>query len=364
MHTTANDELEASRLLAVQTVERHGWSWPAVLDEEFPAATEGGLKYERTTIEGQDFLSLRSSGQPTALQAHALKTLTYTFTLLSLSNSASNTAPTAPSQSVPIPPNINILLQQLGLPQHRAAQNQNPNPNGILPELREMPLRPLLAPLMMLIFRTLLLLYFVAPARKPIFGILILAWMLYEIWRPIRNGLIRRWQRAVQENQPPQNAPARQVHNPVAPGPERPQNGPAGGGVAGHIDNQAVIVVNALGDMNIATEERILSDTPEAATIEPGIGHKVITFFSLLFTTTHPAVWNRRRVALRQREGRIRMEAGMRNTVPADTDGEEAQNETRVQLSAELRAQHARRPRWVRNYMERVVVGDWVDDSD
>lgn len=47
---TDPSELDTSRLAAVQAVERHGWLWPAILDEEFPAATEGGLKYEHITV--------------------------------------------------------------------------------------------------------------------------------------------------------------------------------------------------------------------------------------------------------------------------------------------------------------------------
>ena len=48
---------EASRSLAIQVVEGNGWMWPTILDTEFPPATEGGLKYERVTIE---FVSMYS----------------------------------------------------------------------------------------------------------------------------------------------------------------------------------------------------------------------------------------------------------------------------------------------------------------
>ncbi|KAF9469021.1 hypothetical protein BDZ94DRAFT_1152957 [Collybia nuda] len=365
---TSPSELDTSRLAAVQAVESHGWSWPVILDEEFPAASEGGLKYESITVAGQSFLSLCSSEAPTALQSHALKVLTYTFTLLSIPTTPINSNRTIPSQTVPIPPNVNIVLQQLGLPQLRMAQNQNAGPGRILPELREMPLRPLLAPLLMLLFRTMLLLYFVAPARKPIFGILILAWMLYEIWRPIRNGLIRGLRHAGAGDRPRQNAPAAQVPNPIQNGlgaeaPIPPPNGP-GGTAAAQLDNQAAMVINTLGNMNIATEDRILNDVPETAIIQPGAGHKLMTFFSLLLTTIHPAIWNQRRIALRNREGRIRTEANLRNAPQPDTESEDTESENRTRLRSELRAQYERRPRWVRNYMDRVVTGDWVDDAD
>lgn len=228
----------------------------------------------------------------------------------------------------------------------------------------------------MLIFRTMLLLYFVAPARKPIFGILIIAWMLYEIWMPIRNGLIRGWRRAIAEEQRRQNpnaaAPAGQPEQPNAeqipnaqPGP-RPPNLRPGGIAAAGIDQQAAALFNTLGNMNVQAEEQILNHTGPVA--PPTFSHKLMTFVSLLFTTLHPAVWNRRRVALRQREGRIRTEAVVRTEIPP-TEGEEGESDTRARdnrarLRMELTAQHARRPVWIQRYIERVVEGDWVDDSD
>lgn len=44
-------ELLYSKSLAVQFVEKHGWQWPAVLDEPFPAPSPGGVKYERIFVE-------------------------------------------------------------------------------------------------------------------------------------------------------------------------------------------------------------------------------------------------------------------------------------------------------------------------
>ena len=50
-YTLDISDLGASRSLAIQAVELHGWTWPAILDEEFPAATEGGLQYDRIDVE-------------------------------------------------------------------------------------------------------------------------------------------------------------------------------------------------------------------------------------------------------------------------------------------------------------------------
>ncbi|KAG6855007.1 hypothetical protein C0991_005936 [Blastosporella zonata] len=374
LSTISTVDHEIYRTLALHAVESQGWTWPPILDEEFPPATEGGLRYERVAVDGQNFLSLVTpSTNPTPRQLHAFKVLSYTFTLLSIPVSQTVTTRSSTPQSVTIPPNINLLLQQMGLPQIRVAQNQNPNPNPnnpVVPRLRDLPLRPLLAPILLLLFRTVLLLYFVAPARKPIFGVLILAWMLYEIWRPIRNGFIRGLRAAAaaenQQNQPPpaDQQPRAGAVNP----PQAPRNAPGGvqaGIQAPILDLQAGVVVDALASVNVPTEERMISGTPGTDTSEPSLSHKLAVFFSLLLTTMHPAVWNARRVVLRQREGRIRTEANIREA-PIDNEGEGAGagSDNRTQLRTEYREQHNRRPRWIRDYMERVVAAEWVDDSD
>jgi hypothetical protein len=271
---------------------------------------------------------------------------------------------------VTIPPNVNQLLQQLGLPPIRVAENHNPNPNqnALLPELREIPLRPLLAPIIMLALRTLLLLYFVAPARKPIFAFLILAWMLYEIWQPIRNGFLRGIRRAV-DNRQHQNGEraagqgqhlARNAH----PAQQLPADAPGAGPIVpGGPGVQASVLLDTLANMNIEEEENIINQTSGTATSQLGLGHKIMSFFGLLITTLHPAIWNRRRVALRRREGVIRTEMSLREPPQPPQEAEE-NGPAESQIREGLRSQHARRPLWIQRYMERVVAADWVDDSD
>ncbi|KAF8165193.1 hypothetical protein B0H34DRAFT_648383 [Crassisporium funariophilum] len=376
--------LQTSRSVTIQLLQRNGWSWPDVLDEQFPAPSEGGLVYQNVVIEGKPYLQLDpSGGNPTPLQTHALKVLSFTFTILAMTLPTTPTVRTTQTQSMPIPPNVNQLLQQLGLPALRVAQNHNPIPgqNNPIAEIREIQLRPLLAPFMMLMFRTTLLLYFVAPARKPIFGILILAWMLYEIWQPIRNGLRNGWGR-IPQNQPradngPDVVQANGDNNVAEPNGNAPQaaavrpaaNVPIRPGLVapGTLDAQAAVLFDTLANMNLDEEERIINETAGTPLVEPGLGHKIITFFGLLITTLHPAVWNRRRIALRRREGSIRTEANMRNA-PAPEDGESDAStpggNRAAQIREELRAHFDRRPRWIQRYMERVVAEEWVDDSD
>lgn len=120
-------------------------------------------------------------------------------------------------------------------------------------------------------------------------------------------------------------------------------------------------VFDGLANLNIQTEEEAIRRGAPAE--EPGLGAKVVAFVALLVTTIHPAVWNRRRAALRQREGQIRMDANAR-AAELDETVDDPQAQARIQRRAELIAQHAQRPSWLRAYMERVVEGGWVDEAD
>jgi hypothetical protein len=45
------NELNHSKILSIQHLEKHGWQWPSILDEAFPPSSQGGLKYDRINIE-------------------------------------------------------------------------------------------------------------------------------------------------------------------------------------------------------------------------------------------------------------------------------------------------------------------------
>ncbi|KAJ7276264.1 hypothetical protein B0H12DRAFT_1084419 [Mycena haematopus] len=379
----------AARSSAVLAVERHGWSWPSILDDEFPPATmESGVKYERVVLEGQSYLRFVEGDQPTAIQLHALNVLASTFPILALPATAPAQTRSTASHPLQNVPNVNALLQQLGLPAIRNGANANLGPNIHIAAAAqaapapEFPLRPLLLPLFLLMLRTAVLLYFFAPARKPIFGILIVMWMLYEVWRPIREGLQRGLARAAVENananQPNQaNQQQQQPHRnagaaapPVAngqanAGPVQQRQGAAiarpGAQAANDLDHQIAAVFDGLAKFNIQTEdETIRRGTPAE---EPSFSTKAMAFVTLLLTTVHPAVWNRRRAVLRQREGQIRMDANAR-AAELDENAEDPAAQARLQRRAQLIAQHEARPRWLRAYMERVIEGGWVDEAD
>jgi hypothetical protein len=128
--------------------------------------------------------------------------------------------------------------------------------------------------------------------------------------------------------------------------------------------------------LNIPAEEEALAASERMPPAEePGLVHKFTTFLSLLVLTLHPAVWNRRRAVLRQREGRVKTEANAREREPetpsveanggednATTEAERTERQRVARTRAELVAQHARRSRWVQAYVDRVRRGEWVDD--
>ncbi|THV08697.1 hypothetical protein K435DRAFT_708706 [Dendrothele bispora CBS 962.96] len=368
-----SSQSEESRKLATQFVERHGYTWPVIIDESYPSLEAGGLRYEAAVIDDQSYLRLQNpAAKPTAAQLHALNVLSYTLALLKLPPQPPQPVLVNQPQPIELPPHVSALLQQMGLPQPNAALGQPPVPQAnranVVIQAREIHIRPFVLPLAMLLLRILLLLYFVAPARKPVFGILIFAWVMYEIWQPIRNGLARGLQRAVVADQRhQQNAAADAAAAPRAPGdqgadpvqpdgplqnPQRPAPG-AGAELA-----NAAVVLDALANYDVQEEESNLANGAP----EPSFGRKAAAFVTLLLATVHPAVWDRRRAQLRRREGRIRTET---NAMEAQDEGEDnAQNARRAERRRELLAQHARRPPWIQRYIARVVRGEWVDDSD
>ncbi|KAI0068916.1 hypothetical protein BV25DRAFT_1910650 [Artomyces pyxidatus] len=367
--------IDALRQHAMNILAQMGYVWPSVFDEEFPPAQDEsvGVKYEPVTIDNQDYLSLvRSSGAPTPLQSHALRVLARTFPILLIPPQRVPLifSPSMPTQAVPLPVNLNGHLQQLGLPPLRARQ-----PNPVVAELRAIQLRALAAPLLLLTLRALFLLYFFSPFQKPVFGIIVSAWLLYEAWNTIRNAMPRVAIRNAGANGVPPQGPAanqaqvvdaqaqpqaqqRQQQQQRAQ-PHRPHPDIMMERQRPHTD----ILIDRVANINLQEESSILNGRGGPET-EPTISHRLKTFVQLLFLTMHPAVWDRRRVALRRREGALRTETNARRTTvePLEEGEDVAAHEARVRASAQLATVHAGRPQWVKEYIERVGRGEWVDE--
>ncbi|KIY46601.1 hypothetical protein FISHEDRAFT_46938 [Fistulina hepatica ATCC 64428] len=346
-------------------VNRAGYVWPSILDISFPLRAPGGIRYEYAAIEGQPYLKLVDcSMPPTPRQTHAITVLTYTFTLLGLSEPTVHRV-TSSQNPLGAAPDINSLLQQLGLPPiHRPPRNvvnHVPVNEGIRaafapPELRGFAIWSLFSPMIWLIARTLLLLYLFDAGQAPIYGGIILVLMLYEMWSLIRNLLTR---------------------GPIDARRQQGRNGANAGGAGQNAADDADIndvfgvrlaqrgennaLVGALAEMNIAADERALFPAEGEVVPEPSFVSKVTNFALLLVGTVYPALWDQRRTALRRREGTLRTEARAREE--AVEEGEDPNGE-RARARENIAQVHERRPHWVRDYIDRVVADDWVDNAE
>ncbi|KAG1780149.1 hypothetical protein EV702DRAFT_1177937 [Suillus placidus] len=380
-----------SRTVALENLENKGYVWPSILDEPYPVSHHGdgsGLQYELMTTDGKSYLSLCNPGsRPTVEQVHALKILTYTFSILFLQPLPQSPAPTpTTSSNETVPHQLNDLLQQLGLPTLRAIPNVNvgvganiPAPGGEAQILPDIPVRVLLAPLVMVLFRTLLLLYFFSPTRKPLLGLCIIAWIIYEMWTNVRNVVLGPLNRERERlagvaaaaeaarQAPGQGQPGGPPATPAPPAqsdiPTPAQNQEAQGPPP---PSNSASLLDLLARIGIDTENKLLwpTSSPRTPFSPPSMMHKVTTFVSLLALTLHPEAWNRRRAALKTREGRLRTEANVMEREIERLEGHELSEEDkkREETTAVLRVQHGRRAPWMKTYIQRVRGGEWVDD--
>jgi len=337
------------------------------------------------------------------MQVHALNVLTYTFSILSLPPSRPPPTPTSVPNASSVPPHVNDLLRDLGLPPLRAMPNANadvtvqPDIAGApaIPEhaegniIREIPVRALLAPLVMVAFRTVLLLYFFSPTRKPLLGLCLIAWIIYEMWTHVRIVILRPLDRAggdgaglgvngaqargaadavpvapaVQDdnragdrNPPrpgarlPNTEPTRDAQQVQGPPVPRPSNG----------------IIDSLALANVHYDNKLLWPLQQPTTIPepPKFLRKLMSFLSLLVVTLHPEVYNRRRVALRQREGRLRTEMNAigRGVEARNSEMPSEEEQRKNAFRQQLQAQHAQRAVWVQRYVERVRQDDWIEE--
>jgi hypothetical protein len=296
------------------------------------------------------------------------------------------------SSAESVPPRINDLLQQLGLPILHAVPNVHvdvevngqqgagANVPGHIDEaqiLADIPIRALLAPLVMVFFRTLLLLYFFSPTRKPLLGLCIIAWIVYEMWTNLRNVVLGPLNRerervagaaaeAAREapaqgqaggppgtpTPPPQSGTQAQTQAREAQGPPAPTN--------------SISLLALLAHIGIDAENKLLWPTspPRTPPPPPSLMHKFMTFVSLIVLSLHPEVWNRRRAALKTREGRLRTEANAMEREIERVEGQELSDDDRKrdEMTAALHLQDGRRASWVKTYVQRVRGGEWVDE--
>ncbi|KLO10163.1 hypothetical protein SCHPADRAFT_878470 [Schizopora paradoxa] len=344
----ASQRDSASAKLSVMAAGR---SWPTIFDEEFPSAdgTESKAKYSFSIIDGKPFLQLSTpDAEPSPSQQHAIRVLSYTFPLLSIR---------------PRTYNRTVIRQRTDIVQQPQAAVQ----------IRALPIRALLAPLILLGLRTLLLLYFFSPARKPLFSILLAAWVIYEAWGAVRGALGDLNDMPADGNaQQPAAAQNAAVGNAGAGAGAGVGNGGNDGAGARRADqprprnglnlqrSTADTILSRLARINLAWEEYALAAPVNAE--EPSFFTKAQGFVMLFFLTLYPDIWKRRVKALREREGRLRAEAIKRRTPTDENQTVGGGSEEVTRARQRLIETHERRRPWVKEYIQRVEQDEWIDD--
>jgi len=288
--------------------------------------------------------------------------------------------PSTPTSTIlypPTPVHPNVPLPNVAQPQAEGEVLFE-----IAINLRQFPVRALLTPLFLLAMRATLIMYFFSPDQTPFFGIIIGMWVLYETWGAVRAAVA-----AARDPAEHRRDDDGQVQGDInggagAPGP----NGQEGRDAARPSDptrQRANAILNAVANVNLREENEILETSGNLP--PPTILYKAKTFVSLMIVTLIPALWDRRRAELMKREGALRTEMNVitaATTAPPlsgsvaqarnpSTEGE-GENEISPQEREELRKarelklaiiyKHARRPDWVREYVERTGRMEYYDD--
>jgi len=231
----------------------------------------------------------------------------------------------------------------------------------------------------MLVMRATLIMYFFSPEQTPFFGIIMGMWVLYEAWSAIRAALVAT--RDPAEHRRDEDGQIQGDANGAAGAPGA--NGQGGRDAVRPSDptrQRANAVLNAVAGINLREESEILEapgDLPP-----PTFFHKVKTFASLMIVTLIPALWDRRRTELMRREGALRTEMNVINTArtapsfsgsaaqdrnpSTEGEGENEQEREELRRAREVKLatihKHARRPDWVREYVERAGTMEYYDD--
>lgn len=223
-------------------------------------------------------------------------------------------------------------------------------------------------------------------------GFMVLIWVIWEIAGAIR-GVFRQAEQMENDNAgnrqqqggaaganqqaqggaAPGNAPAN-PNAPVQPGGQVAQQRQPGANNQGNRPpNTQDVILNHLSQVNIQDEARFVEPgaTPNVNARPPTFLHKIKTFFLLLILTLHPAIWDRRRATLREREGRIRDEARTREARIRRRELEREEREENRRRGVEVTEEQPEteippivpKPFWVAEYAQRVRSGDWADDS-
>lgn len=298
--------------------------------------------------------------------------LSYTYTILSSPPPPPGVWPQYPSTPTstilypPAPVQLNVPLPNVPQPQ----------PEGeVLFEIAiNLPMRAIMAPILMLVMRATLMMYFFSPDQTPFFGIIVGMWVLYEAWNAVRAAVAATRDPAEPrrdgDNQGGINGGA------GAPGP----NGVDGARPSDPTRQQVNAVLDTVANINIREENEMLEAPGDLPS--PTLFHQAKTFASLMIVTLIPALWDLRRAELMRREGTLRTEmnvitaataplpsSGSAAQVPTEGEGETGVSEQEREEARKARERklaviqkHARRADWVREYVERAGRMEHYDD--
>lgn len=237
--------------------------------------------------------------------------------------------------------------------------------------------------------------YFFTPAREPTWAAGILAWVSWEIYGQIRQANEEARQRAVGADL----APVPNANGAAAgAGANGPGAGPgAGAGAAPRLfanraDPMAALwahgpsnararaaalaLMDRIATYNLDDEDVVLHPLFRPALPQPirpaSTLSRIATFLMLFVATLHPAVWDRRRKRLRDREGKVKEVYGAgralvggaeRTVVPANGPAENEPVPEETGPAVGERRRDGLEP-WVRAYVEGVLNGDILDEGE
>ncbi|KAG8730632.1 hypothetical protein FRC10_002537 [Ceratobasidium sp. 414] len=351
--TTWGIDLATAAYWAYLGITSAGHTFPRVLTVPYPPQTAGeiGLEYSFVNIDNRPYLSLSNPGTtPTAMQQHAVTTLTSTLALIPYLDDL--TPPSLP----PAPIHVTYYGNQT-----RPAQTSIRRARRLAVALRT------LVPLSFTLLRASLFVAFFPPAREPVWLLVIIGVVCYEA-----RLILNRANDAVPNPQPEGNNPN---PNPNAPNQNRAANNNAPITLRSILDRATLARIDSeAASLDLEVPEREFRAAPRDAAEERRLREALTrtrTFLMLFGVTLFPAAWARRREALRLREGKVRVVYGERanligrqaNAAEGQTSDGGSQEQEQPQPQEEevplgdRRRFALRMGGWRREYVERVLAG-------
>ncbi|KAH7103839.1 hypothetical protein BKA62DRAFT_654287 [Auriculariales sp. MPI-PUGE-AT-0066] len=373
----AHNDVASAKAASRQALEVGGATWPTILDEDYPRGLPGesqsdGAVYAVGFQDSLPYLYLQTpDAVPTTAQFHAIRVLQATMPLLDQAPflQAQLTQQLTAAVQASLLSRAALAIPVVARPPRPAAAAFG-LPAALQP-LAQVQMRAVIVPLLVLAFRAGLLLYIFAPSRRPLFAGMIGAWVAWEVYTVFRA--------AMPADAAARAARARPAANGAAAPPGAAGAAPAQAGAAtanGDAVNGTVVPPAPTGPARLAFAPDEPGQDPlarlahfdlenEAALLEPGatpaqaprLQQRVKSFFTLFVLSLHPAWWERRRRALRNREGQLRTRYRQPDPpVPVETGQQQPEGQPPREPPPQPPAG------WAASYVERVRETEWIDE--